>query len=255
MENPKFMNRKRITLLLARLFMLFTLGISLIIYYFIGSVGYGFNPAWVWLIALFALVLLFVCLILAFPTFGIGKRRLTVVLTFLFLMYVVLTGGTYFESNERVSFSSIHGIFDDTLGHGEVRSSIYIETRGYFVIPLICYFSYPKKPPYAINIYISDRTRSLNRICIETAYINYGDDERKYVLNRDKRIVPSYGAPICSFPAIIDLVKSCDIELSGYFTYSNGDIKRFRTLDRFELSGSYPDHGWRIYTLWSGFHD
>lgn len=251
------MNHKQNTFIGARVFMLVTLCISLIIYFFMGSVGFGFHPGWVWTIAFFTLVSLFVYLISILPKFGTGKRTLTVTLTSIFLIYVVLTGGgMFFESNESVSFSSIHGIFDDTLGHDKVITSIYIETDGVFVIPLICYFNYPKKPPYAMHIYISERSYSLNKICIENACINYGDDERKYELNWDKKIpVPYSDADMGSIPAIIDIAKSCDIELSGYFTDRNGEIKRFRTHDRLELHYSRSEPGWRISTLLSGLHD
>lgn len=247
------MNYKQIKLRLAQLFMLFSLCILLIICFVIGSVGYGFHPSLlVWIIALFSIPFLFVYLAYALPKFKIWKRRLTVVLTFIFLMYVVLTGGIFFGSNENVYFSPIYGVFDNALGHDEGSTSIHVDTEDGFIIPLICYIHYPKKPPYAIDVYIFDRARTLNRICIETVCINYGDSKREYELNWDKKISVGYDAYVDSIPGIIEQVKSCDIELSGYFTYFNGDIKRFRTHDRFEQEGSYPDTGWNIYTLWSG---
>ena len=254
------MNWKKILIQGNRVLLLIALSVILLIAWWLATIGFGFHPPLAWT-AFFLLI---------FPSlvwlaWSVGKRglkkRIAGNLVILSLLgYVIATGGISVEYRGGFSRQYLYGIFE---GDG-IESRLEIaESDSLFAVPLICWVYYPKSPPHAISIDITDKTQSIRSIHIEAASVDYGEgDKRRYDVNWNREFeafVASYrenrewvATPIthlrADLPRIVEENRSSNIELEGFFIKSAGEKVPFRTSTRLE----YEEPKYQVCTLWSG---
>ena len=238
------MNQKNILMWSNRVLLLIALSIILLIAWWLATVGFGFHPPLAWTIFFFLIFPSLVWLAWSVDKGGRKKRIAGNLVILSLLVYVIATGGISVENLGGFRWGSRHGIFE---GDG-IESSLEIaEPDSLFAVPLICWIWYPKSPPHAISISVTDKTQSIKSIHIETAFVDYGEgDKRRYDvnLNREFKALLRYyndngelaEPPIvermrlsADFPRIVEENRSFTIKLEGFFIKSAGEKIPFKT--------------------------
>jgi hypothetical protein len=254
------MNQKNILMWSNRVLLLIALSIILLIAWWLATVGFGFHPLLAWMVFFFLIFPSLAWLAWSVDKGGRKKRIAGNLVILSLLVYVIATGGIAVEYHGGFRYDYQYGIFE---GDG-IESSLEIaEPDSLFAVPLICWIWYPKSPPHAISISVTDKTQSIKSIHIETAFVDYGEgDKRRYDVNWNREFeafVAYYqenrefvATPVTSLHAnlarIVEENRSFNIELEGFFIKSAGEKVPFKTSTSIE----YEEPEYRVGTLLSG---